>query len=178
VRHPAIPLDLRICPGCLATFLPARLYAALRREVYPATRKKWRAILAERGGVFDERARLAGPAKICCLDHGESLAEGEMPQYGHKCLVPACCDLQHIPPALMVKVLDFGLEMAEAPQARPTGKRGVWAWTNGISRLFLKWFDKQPDEENALEMLQYTFKFQDILEAPQDLTQKLTQEQT
>jgi hypothetical protein len=172
VKKPAIPLNLRICPNCLATFLPASLYAALRREVYAPTRQAWKRILEARGiPGWEAKATEAHPEMpICCLDHGQPLVEGEMPQYGHKILVPTCCDLQHIPPAEMVKVLDFGFEMEAKNGASydfslktPYRRRGFFAFLNPLTKLLLKWSDKQPTEDSDLEKLQFIFKFEPIL---------------
>jgi hypothetical protein len=169
--HPQIPLNLRICPNCLATFLPASLYAALRREVYASTRHAWHKVLQTRG--VPEWTAKATEKPVCCLEHGIPLMEGQMPQYGHKMLVPTCCDLQHIPPAVMLQVLDFGFEM-EAQNGgvgydfslkTPYRRRGFFSFLNPLAKLLLKWSDKPPETENDLEMLQFIYKFEPILGA-------------
>ena len=148
-------LDLRICPDCLATFLPSSQFAALRRNVFTETRRHWLHVLKERG------SRCPTPESLCCLDHGSPLSQGEIPDYGYPGAYPTCCDVQHLPPSLMIRILEFGLAM-EQNQHRTQSQRK----RNGIARLLGGWLYKlveKPNLDDGLDTMQYNFKFRDVL---------------
>lgn len=149
-------LNLRICPQCLATFLPSTQYAALRRNVFIETRRLWLKVLQERGQQF------AQPTELHCIDHHEPLAPGAIADYGYEGWVPTCCDIQHLAPATMIQILEFGLKLSEVGfESQYAGKkpRGLAAFLGGILFRFI---DK-PSTEDGLDTMQYNFKFRDVL---------------
>jgi hypothetical protein len=84
--------------------LPANQFAELRRELNDSTKAAWIRKLNEKP---QPSASLEG--KFCCLDHNNPLVKGMLPNYGFEGLLPACCDLQHVQPPIMAKVLEMGL---------------------------------------------------------------------
>lgn len=149
-------LNLRICPKCLATFLPSTQYAALRRNVFVETRKLWLQVLEQRAGNFEM------PAEVRCLDHGQPLALGEIPDYGYAGVVPSCCDIQHLAPATMIEILKFGLKLSETGYESLRTKRkprGLAALLGGILFRFVE----KPSIDDGLDTMQYNFKFRDVL---------------
>jgi hypothetical protein len=70
-------LDLRICPHCLAAFFPSDKTMAFRHEVFDKTREIWLSILESRKADWVEV-----PGELKCIDHGERLIEGTLPDYG------------------------------------------------------------------------------------------------
>ena len=158
VRIEISSLNLRICPNCLATFLPASQLATLRREILDSTKAAW-----------IRRLDVVIGANVVqhCLDHNTPLTNGTIPNYSFEGLVPTCCDLQHLPPPLMAKILQMGLGAPTG--ASMGGLAGVRRHkANGISRflggiVFHFWKKKQKNVEDGLDRLQYNFKFKDAL---------------
>jgi len=155
VRIEISSLNLRICPNCLATFLPAAQLPALRRDVDKATKGAW---LRRLQTVTEEHSAQN------CLEHNQPLVQGTIPGYSFEGSVPSCCDLLHLPPSLMVKILEIGLH---APNV--VGKSGVSrAKINPVSKflggiVFYFWEKKQKNVEDGLDRLQYNLKFRDVL---------------
>jgi hypothetical protein len=100
-------LDLRICPNCLATFLPASQFSALRRELNDSTKAAWRRRLQ----TLSEQPQSIVPK---CMEHDTPLVSGTIPNYSFKGLVPTCCDLQHLPPSLMLEILKISIGVSRA----------------------------------------------------------------
>jgi hypothetical protein len=144
----------------LATFLPASQFGALRREIIDPTKSAW---IRQLQTVTTEYSALH------CLEHKQPLVSGTIPGYSFEGLVPACCDLQHLPPPLMIKILEMGLGAPSVPVAGRGGLVGVQrSKTNGLSRflggfVFSFWEKRQKNVEDGLDRLQYNFKFKDVL---------------
>jgi len=156
VRIEISSLNLRICPNCFATFLPANQFGALRREVQDSTKGAWIRKLKTVASSLSE----AGMSGINCLEHNQPLVSGTIPGYSFEGLVPTCCDLQHIPPPLMIKILDMGIGGAFVVSKRQK--------INGLSRflggiVFHFWEKRQKNVEDGLDRLQYSFKFKAVL---------------
>jgi hypothetical protein len=150
-------LNLRICPNCFATFLPAGQFGALRREVLDSTKGAWirklKTIPSSLSG-----AEMSG---INCLEHNQPLVPGTIPGYSFEGLVPACCDLQHIPPPLMLKILDMGIGGSFFVSRRKQKINGLSRFLGGF--VFHFWEKKQKNVEDGLDRLQYSFKFKAVL---------------
>ncbi len=166
VRIDISSLNLHICPSCFATFLPANQFGALRREVQDSTKGAWIRKLKTVAPLNE--AEMSG---INCLEHNQPLVSGTIPGYSFEGLIPTCCDLQHIPPALMIKILDMGIGAPNLP-ARSMGGGLVGgrrrSKAEGLSRflggfLFRFWEKKQKNVEDGLDRLQYSFKFKNVL---------------
>jgi hypothetical protein len=153
---------LRICPNCLVTFLPANQFAALRRELNDSTKAAWIRKLNEKPQPL---APLEG--KFCCIDHNTPLVKGTLPNYSFEGLLPACCDLQHVQPPIMAKVLEMGLgapsgaSMGGLVGVRRHKANGISKFLGGI--VFHFWEKKQKNKEDGLDRLQYEFKFKEAL---------------
>ncbi|MDR2583076.1 MAG: hypothetical protein LBC75_06315 [Fibromonadaceae bacterium] len=160
VRIEISSLDLRICPYCLATFLPATQFGALRREVQDSTKGAW---IRKLKTVTKEN--LASN----CLEHKQPLVSGTIPGYSFEGLVPTCCDLQHIPPPLMIKILEMGIGAPNVPTRSMGGIAGSrHSKSNGLSRflggfVFHFWEKRQKNVEDGIDRLQYSFKFKEVL---------------
>lgn len=149
-------LNLRICPHCHSTFMPSSQYAAVRRNVFVETRKLWLQVLETRTPA------LTLPPTVVCIDHGEPLQQGEIPDYGFPGVYPTCCDMQHLPPATMIEILKFGLKISESgfeSQRSRNQPKGLAALLGGI--LF-RWVEKA-NVEDGLDTMQYNFKFREAL---------------
>ena len=153
-------LNLRICPNCLATYLPADQFAALRREIIDSTKSAWiRKLRTVETGAAD--------VPLQCLEHKNPLVYGTIPGYSFEGFAPNCCNLQHLPASLMIKILEMGLGVPNMPASSMRGlaRRSK---TNGVSRFlggfaFRFWEKRQKQVEDGLERLQYSFKFKDVL---------------
>jgi len=143
-------LDLRICPNCLATFLPDNQFGALRREVMDPTKKAW---------IRKLQTMTAEYSELNCLEHKQPLVFGEIPGYSFEGLVPTCCNLQHIPPSLMIKILEMGL--GSTSRASKLNINPVAKFLGGI--VFYFWEKRQKKVEDSFERLQYDFKFKGVL---------------
>ena len=159
VRIEIKSLNLRICPNCLAAFLPASQFAALRKDLDDATKGAWLRRLYKCPAV-------ELPSEIKCLEHGTPLVPGTIPNYSFEGLVPSCCDLQHLPPALMAKILELGIVASSK-----TGLRGFGASKPRVSNNFGKFlgsiifhfWNKKPKIDDGFDRLQYDSKFEKVL---------------
>jgi len=161
VRIEISSLNLRICPNCLATFLPAAQFPALRRDVDKATKGAW----LRRLHAALQATHSDSPSAINCIEHGSPLENGAIPDYSYEGLVPKCCSLQHLPPSLMVKILELGLD---SPRIPGTGGGASRSKINPVSKflggiVFYFWDKKQKKVEDGLDRLQYNLKFKDVL---------------
>ncbi len=161
VRINISSLNLRICPNCLSAFLPASQFAALRREISDATKGAWIRVCR----VRRNKACLVS-TDVACLEHGVPLVPGTIPNYSFEGLVPTCCDLQHLPPPLLIKILEIAMGASGGSMGGPLGasKRKI----NPIAELlggivFRFWEKRQKKTDDGLDRLQYNFKFQDVL---------------
>jgi len=161
VRIEISSLNLRICPNCLATFLPAAQFPALRRDVAKTTKGAW----IRRLKVALQATESLNSASINCLEHGTPLENGTIPDYSFEGLVPKCCDLQHLPPSLFVKILELGLDSPRIPGsmlgASSSKINPVSKFLGGI--VFYFWEKRQKNIDDGLDRLQYNFKFKDVL---------------
>jgi len=152
VRIDISSLNLRICPNCFATFLPANQFGALRREVLDSTKGAW---IRKLQTVATEHSASQ------CLEHKQPLVSGTIPGYSFEGLVPTCCDLQHIPPPLMLKILEMGIGGSFVTTRHSKKVNGLSRFLGGI--VFHFWEKKQKNVEDGLDRLQYNFKFKNIL---------------
>ncbi|GBU24370.1 hypothetical protein R83H12_01000 [Fibrobacteria bacterium R8-3-H12] len=152
VRIDISSLNLRICPNCLATFLPASQFGALRRDVLDPTKGAWMRKLQTVG---------AGHSALHCLEHKQPLVSGTIPGYSFEGLVPTCCDLQHIPPFLMIKILEMGIGGRFVATRRSQKVNGLSRFLGGL--VFHFWEKRQKNVEDGIDRLQYSFKFRGVL---------------
>lgn len=153
-------LDLRICPKCFSTFFPCDQTMAFRGELIDKSRELWlKALLAK---------NLQDP--VCenpkCIDHGEPLVDGKLPDYGFDGKVTTCCKMYHLTPSLTIQLLKRTLEHPfQVPQKE--GKHHFF---------FIRWFDalvnkllgeKMPDED-PMDLLQYNLHMKKVLEPEND----------
>jgi hypothetical protein len=159
VRIDISSLNLRICPNCLAAFLPASQFAALRRDINDSTKGAW---VRKLQNINPET--VPGPdTPPVCLEHGSPLVDGIIPNYGFNGLVPACCDLQHLPPSLMIKILEIGIEAGIGGLTSFSSRKmnPISEFLGGI--IFRFWQKRQKNVDDGLDRLQYNFKFKDVL---------------
>lgn len=148
-------LDLRICPKCFSSFFPARQTTAFRGELSDKTRELWLK-------AMKQKALMASPASATCIDHGEPLVQGKLPDYGYEGLVATCCDMLHLTPELTVRLLEHTLEH---PFQAPTkqGKHHFF-FIRLLDKLISKGMGEQAPEEDPLDLIQYNLYFKPILE--------------
>ncbi len=150
-------LDLRICPHCLATFFPSDKTMAFRREVFDKTRAMWLLALEKRKADWvepDESAR--------CIDHGERLVPGNLPDYGIPGKVAVCCNMFQLPASTMAKILR---RMAPSDEMFVSSKKKHhFAFIVLLSKLVDKIFGSGDAEDDSFEAIQYNLKFKEILE--------------
>jgi len=159
VRIEVRSLDLRICPNCLATYLPAAQFPALRRDVDKATKGAW---IRRLNAALQAAPENISSVQVNCIEHGTPLERGTIKDYSFEGLVPKCCDLQHLPPSLMVKILELGLDSPRMPGSASRSKiNPVSQFLGGI--VFYFWEKKQKKIDDGLDRLQYNLKFKDVL---------------
>lgn len=149
-------LDLRICPKCLSAFFPCDQTMALRGDISDKSRELWyKALLAKN----PEDPKMD---HVCCIDHGEPLVDGNLPDYGIPGKVTTCCKMFHLPPSLTLQILKRTID---APFQKPTA--------NGKHHFFfIRWLDslvskmigeKVPDED-PLDLIQYNLHLKKFFE--------------
>ena len=80
-------LDLRICPKCFSTFFPCDQTMALRGDIPDRSREMWYNALKAKNAPDPD---MAG---ACCIDHGEPLVDGNIPDDGIPGKVTTCCKM-------------------------------------------------------------------------------------
>jgi hypothetical protein len=126
--------EFRACPKCHATFFPAKHFGAIRGSIDAESRRLWAESLAISAQSFQMPA---GP--VNCMDHGQPLQEGTLPDVVVPGLVASCCSMLHLPPQLMHDLLARGLKVKEV---RKDLKSDEGAWRKVISFLF-GWMDSK-----------------------------------
>lgn len=149
-------LQLRICPKCHSVFFPCDQTMAFRGDLTDKSRELWLAAL--------KRMNVQDPVcdNPCCIDHGEPLVDGKLPDYGFDGKVTTCCKTFHMKPSLFMELLQRTLDN---PFHNP-GKEGKHHF------FFIKWFDalvnkimgeKMPDED-PLDLVQYNIHLKKFIE--------------
>lgn len=151
--------DLRICPHCLATFFPSDKTMAFRREVFDKTRELWLRALENRQSDWVEPAE-----DVRCIDHGEPLVSGKLPDYGFPGVVATCCNMFQIPASTMVKILRRMLGSPSDAALVSSRKKHHFAFIVLLSKLVDKIFGSGDGGDDSFEAIQYQLKFKDILE--------------
>lgn len=144
---------MRICPGCHSSFLPATKFPALRRLLDRESREAW--LKALRSETTKATVNFSG-AK--CLDHQQNLEQGDIPDYVIPGWIPSCCQLQHLSPEQMCRVLEIGLQ-SESPVLRRE-KRGMAHFLGGI--LYRIFGEKQ--EKDVMQGFVFSMRIKPILD--------------
>ena len=159
VRIEIKALNLRICPNCLATFMPASQFSALRNVLNDTTKSAW---IRKLTAMVPAEVS----ADVACLDHNTPLVSGTIPGYSFQGLVPTCCDLQHLPPSLMATVLQYSLGGASLGLGGGFGRskpRMANPLAKFLGKIAFFLFEKKKKPDDGLERLQYESKFQSVL---------------
>lgn len=148
-------LDLRICPGCFSTFFPCNQTTSFRGELGDKTRELWLKALKS-------KTLTAMPESACCIDHGEPLTRGKLPDYGYEGFVTSCCSMYHLTPELTVRLLEHTLEQPFQAPAKQ-GKHHFF-FIRLLDKLISRGMGEQQAEEDPLDLIQYNLHFKKILE--------------
>ena len=149
-------LDLRICPKCFSTFFPSNQTTALRGDLPDKSRELWyNALLAK--NIQDPD--MAG---ACCIDHGEPLIDGKLPDYGIPGKVTTCCKMFHLPPSQMLAILKRTLDTPFQKQS--SSSKHHFFFIRAIDSLVSKFLgEKQPDED-PLDAIPYNIHLKKLFE--------------
>ena len=150
-------LNLRICPKCHSVFVPCYQTMSFRVDLTDKSRELWLEAL--------KRMNVQDPAfdNPCCIDHGEPLEDGNLPDYGFPGKVTRCCKMYHLQPSVFMKLLQHTLDN---PFQRPESKKAKHHF------FFIKWFDallnkfmgEQQPEEDPLDFVQYNLNLKKFIE--------------
>lgn len=154
-------LDLRICPNCLAAFFPSDKTMSFRREIFDKTRVLWLEALEARKSDWVEPSE-----NSCCIDHGEKLSDGNLPDYGIPGKVATCCGMFQLPASTLHKILTRMTKAPSDSMLLASQKKHHFAFIVFISKIIDKIFGSEIPEEDPIELVQYGLKFKDILEKP------------
>ena len=149
------PLDLRICKNCFATFFSAEKTISFRTVLLPLTRKMWLKAL--------ETKQAVPPANqtVCCIEHGEPLTDGNLPDYGSKGKVATCCKTLHLTREQTIEILKSSLESYSADLS---SKKHHFFFIRILDKWITKLMKNEVPEEDALDLVQYNIHFKNILE--------------
>jgi len=155
-RVPIQGIDLRLCTECHATFISAKNFLTVRREVDEGSRKSWVHILRH------SQVRFKSPGQVLCIDHATPLVDGNLPDYVIPAKVPTCCQTQHLPPELWANLLEKGIKN---PMRNLTAHHQA---QDGLKGKILKWMqarlDKDHSETDPLDNIVFDMKLKPLLE--------------
>jgi hypothetical protein len=89
----------------------------------------------------------------CCIDHGEPLVQGKLPDYGYDGKITTCCKMFHMPPSMTIQLLKRTLEHPFQQPAKE-GKHHFF-FIRWIDSLVTKLFGEKVEEEDPLDLIQY-----------------------
>jgi hypothetical protein len=149
-------LDLRICPKCYSTFFPCDQTMAFRSDLTDKSRELWlKALLAK--NVQDPVCE-----DPCCIDHGEPLVQGKLPDYGYDGKITTCCKMFHMPPSMTIQLLKRTLEHPFQQPAKE-GKHHFF-FIRLLDALVDRLFGEKMPDEDPLDLVQYSLHLKPILE--------------
>jgi len=149
--------NLRICPNCFATFMPAVQFPALRMELSDPTKAAWMRKL-------NVATPVETPANIACLDHNAALVPGAIPGYSFQGHVPTCCEMQHLPPSLMSIALQYSLGGSGLSVGRfSVSKTKANPIAKFLGGIMFGLFEKRKKIDDGMDRLQYESKFKGVL---------------
>ena len=98
----------------------------------------------------------------CCIDHGEPLVAGKLPDYGYDGKVTTCCKMFHLTPSMMIQLLKRTLEHPFQTPAKE-GKHHFF-FIRLLDALVNKLFGEKMPDEDPLDLVQYSLQLKPILE--------------
>lgn len=131
---------------------------SFRREISDTTRKTWLSVLK---GKSIKDPVVSGELK--CLDHGEPLVKGALPDYNIPAYVTTCCDLFHLPPSLTCEVLERTLKSPFRPLSKGKHVKEHFFFIRFFDFILSKVVGESLPEEDPLDLIQYDLHFKDIL---------------
>lgn len=149
---------LRICPQCYSTFFPAKNTMSFRNEISDKTREIWLSVLKAKK-VEDPIL----PTELKCIDHGEPLVKGNLPDYGMEGYITTCCDLFHLPPSLTCQILERTLKSPFHASTKGKHIKNHFFFIRLLDKLFSKIIGEDQAKEDPLDLIQYDLHFKDIL---------------
>ncbi|NLB64660.1 MAG: hypothetical protein GX801_11265 [Fibrobacter sp.] len=148
-------INMRICPHCYATFISAKSFMAVRRDIDELSRQRLMEFLRANSAVVNFEK------DINCIDHGKKLVDGKLPDYVIPAKIPTCCDIQHLPPQLWGDLLERGLKN---PLLNiKSSKYDSGSALNRLRRFVQNILDKDYTEEDPFDGLFYSIKIEPIL---------------
>ncbi len=147
-------IDLRICTSCYATFFPTDRTMSFRNDIFTLTRKKWLAALEAKNLPETD------VGSVCCIDHGEPLVEGKLPDYGMPGKITTCCGMFHLTSSMTKEILKRSLVNADI---KKEGKHH-FAFIRALDKLVSKLTGNEELDEDPIEAIQYDLHFKKILE--------------
>ena len=149
-------LDLHICPKCFSAFFPCNQTMALRNDLPDRSREMWLEALKAKN-VADPDMTGA-----CCIDHGEPLVDGNIPDYGMPGKVTTCCKMFHLPPSQMMAILKRTLESPFHSTA--SERKHHFFFIRALDSLVSKMFGEKMPEVDPLDELPYNLHLKKIFE--------------
>ena len=98
----------------------------------------------------------------CCIDHGEPLVQGKLPDYGYDGKVTNCCKMFHMPPSMTIQLLKRTLEHPFQQPAKE-GKHHFF-FIRLLDALVNRLFGEKMPDEDPLDLVQYSLHLKPILE--------------
>jgi len=149
-------LDLRLCPKCFSAFFPSSQTTALRGDLPDKSRELWyNAMVAK---------NLQDPdmTGACCIDHGEPLMDGKIPDYGYEGKVATCCKTFHLPPSMVEKILKRTID---TPFQKPASQgKHHFFFIRALDALVSKFSGEKLPEEDPLDTIPYNIHLKKFFE--------------
>ena len=129
---------------------------ALRNDLPDRSRELWYNALKAKNVADPD---MAG---VTCIDHGELLADGNIPDYGMPGKVTGCCKMFHLPPSQMLAILKRTLD---TPFRNDFGsKKHHFFFIRALDSVVSKLFGEKMPEVDPLDELQYNLHLKKIFE--------------
>lgn len=127
---------------------------SFRNDIFALTRKKWLA------AINAKKLPEISMAEVRCIDHGELLVDGNIPDYGIPGKVTTCCGMFHLTSSMTKEILERSLVNAGI---KKEGKHH-FAFIRALDSLINKLTGNVEPEEDPIEAIQYELHFRKVLE--------------
>ena len=129
---------------------------AFRSDLVDKSRELWYKALLAKNPVDPDTSN------ACCIDHGEPLVDGKLPDYGYEGKVTTCCKMFHLTPSLTLRLLKHTLDTGVYKPAAE--RKHHFFFIRMLDSLVSKVVGEKMPEEDPLDSVQYNLYLKKFFE--------------